>query len=105
METDVKTVSQRESVTCTQSPSKMKQSQKDRIVKRLLERGEVTRNEALRNFISRLSAIIQDLEEEGWEFKTENRKGDYVYTAIKKPYQTITYILADGREILTTEKI
>lgn len=89
----------------------MKQSQKDRIIKRLLDRGEVSRNEALKNYISRLSAIIQDLEAEGWVFETFRRGGsykteaDYVYKTIKAPYQRITYRTADGREINSIEKL
>jgi hypothetical protein len=47
----------------------MKTSQKDIVEKQLKEYGEVSRNFCLKNYISRLSAIIQKLEEEGWEFE------------------------------------
>lgn len=53
----------------------MKKSQKQRVINRLLERGEISRNQCLANYISRLSAIIQDLEEDGWIFETERRGG------------------------------
>lgn len=61
----------------------MKSTQRNRIAKRLLERGEISRNECLRNYISRLGARIQDLENEGWVFETETRGGDYIYKLIK----------------------
>ena len=59
-------------------------TQKDRVVKRLLERGFITRNECLENYISRLSAIILDLKKEGWDFEAKrikkNNGEDYQYT-------------------------
>ena len=36
-------------------------------------------------FISRLSAIIQNLEEDGWVFETKREKGDYVYVLVNEP--------------------
>lgn len=60
-------------------------TQKERVIKRLLERKQITRNECLMNYISRLSAIIYSLEEEGWEFKRENIDGDYYYFPTKIP--------------------
>ena len=81
-----------------------KLSQKDRIERRLLKVGYITRNECLSNYISRLSAIIQDLEEEGWVFETNNEKGDYKYTAIKTPYKTITSTLSNGEQIVRFTK-
>lgn len=51
----------------------------------LLFSGEISRNKCLANYISRLSAIIQKLEEDGWEFTTGRRKGDYVYTLVSRP--------------------
>lgn len=69
----------------------MKKSQKQRVIDRLLERGEISRNQCLSNYISRLSAIIQDLEEEGWEFKTDRLDNDYFYYVIKHPYKIQNY--------------
>lgn len=58
-------------------------TQEDRIKHKLRVDGYVTRNEAIRNFITRLSAIILDLKYQGWDFKTEKVGGDYKYTLIK----------------------
>lgn len=80
-------------------------SQKQRIVKRLLSVGEIGRNECLRNYVSRLGAIICDLTKEGWSFDTERRGGDYVYKVVRSPFKEVTYKLSDGREVTTTEKL
>lgn len=75
----------------------MKKSQKQRVINRLLERGEISRNQCLANYISRLSAIIQDLEEDGWIFETERRGGnykteaDYIYKVKSHPYKIQEY--------------
>lgn len=82
-----------------------KLTQKDRVAKRLLQVGKISRNECLKNFISRLSAIIQDLEVEGWKFETKQEKGDYVYKVISTPYKKETYTLPDGRIIERLTKI
>jgi hypothetical protein len=63
----------------------MKETQLQWIVRQLEENGEVSRNQALTHFISRLSARIADLELEGYKFSTEWRGGDYVYTVISTP--------------------
>ncbi len=51
------------------------------IIYGLLEaHGEISRNQALSRFISRLAARIDDLERlHGWKFRTEQRGGDYFY--------------------------
>jgi len=69
--------------------------QREFILSRLKENGEVTRNECLRNYISRLASRIHELREEGFEFETfyrpvldddGNKIGqDYVYKVIKTP--------------------
>ena len=41
--------------------------------------GYISRNWCLRNYISRLSALIYDLKQEGYEFEEERVGGDYVY--------------------------
>ncbi len=82
----------------------MKKSQKNRVVGQLLANGYITRNQCLRNYISRLSAIIQVLEEEGWQFSTKDDKGDYVYTVIKCPLRKIVYKLSNGETIEKYEK-
>lgn len=53
----------------------------------LEERGEVSRNQALGVFISRLASRIGDLEEKGWKFRTEKRGGDFVYIVSEAPKQ------------------
>lgn len=66
-------------------------TQKEWVKQQLRETGEITRNQCLGQFISRLSAIIQDLEEDGWVFETLRRGGnykteaDYVYTVKNDP--------------------
>ncbi len=67
----------------------MKLSQNKRIEKRLMERGEIGRNECIRNFITRLSARINDLEKIGWQFQTIEKDNDYIYKAIKSPYANL----------------
>ena len=75
-------------------------SQKKMVVDKLLSDGKVSRNWALKNYISRLSAIIYDLTYDyGWEFDTarvetikpDGSKGwDYVYIVKKfgiNPYK------------------
>lgn len=56
-------------------------------VKEQLEReGKISRNQALRNYVSRLASRISDLKAEGWEFGEPVRvEGDYVYVVKSKP--------------------
>ena len=51
------------------------ETQKEFVKDVLLSKGYITRNECLRNYISRLGAIIHTLKSEGWDFK-----GEYVKT-------------------------
>lgn len=62
-------------------------SQKERVIKKLLADGEITRNQCLKNYISRLGAIICTLKSEGWDFETKNVKGDYVYKVTVCPFK------------------
>ena len=67
----------------------MKQSQEKWVIEQLKTTGEVSRNGALNNFISRLGAIVCNLNMEGWEIsgsyrKTEHGK-DFIYTLIEAP--------------------
>lgn len=60
-------------------------------VDKLLNEGRVSRNTALQNYISRLGAIINDLNNDGWSItgnyeKTPHGK-DYVYTLVSSPYE------------------
>ena len=64
-------------------------TQKQWVISQLKENGEITRNQCLKNYISRLSGIIQVLEEEGWTFYPHRLDGDYVYTVIDKPMRVV----------------
>jgi hypothetical protein len=82
-----------------------KLSQKQRIINKLLKDGEVSRNSALSNFISRLGAIICRLEKEGWKFSAEYEKTekgqDYIYRIIHCPYKKQEYINPITGQIIT----
>ena len=62
-----------------------KVSQKSIVLKKLRTDGFVTRNWCLQNFISRLSAIMISLKNEGVNFTTKVVDGDYIYTLQDKP--------------------
>lgn len=75
-------------------------SQKERIIKKLLADGYVTRNECLRVFVSRLGAVICTLKAEGWDFETKNVDGDYKYTVTKCPLKKeILFVPSIGKTI------
>lgn len=81
-------------------------SQKDWAVERLLSQGYVSRNSALQVFITRLGAIICDLNKEGWEitghwYKTEKGK-DFRYYLIRSPFKKQEYKLPNGEIISKT---
>jgi len=71
----------------------MKTKQKDWIKSQLLTNGSITRNECLRQYISRLAMHIAVLKQEGWEFKTERVEvstswgtgSDYKYILVSSP--------------------
>jgi len=60
-------------------------SQLKKIKAELDSKGFISRNFCLRNYISRLSAIIYNLKDEGYEFETFEKDGDYIYKVINKP--------------------
>lgn len=68
-------------------------TQQDWVVSQLVEKGYISRNDCLRNYISRLSAIMCVLKKEGWEFSceyiTENGGKNYYYRVVKKPQLTL----------------
>lgn len=83
---------------------KSKLTQEQRVINKLLRDGFITRNEALRVYISRLGAIVCSLQSQGYEFDAkydENR--DYVYTMTKCPLQKVVYTVP-GRGPITTYK-
>lgn len=81
----------------------MKKTQKSFVLEQLHDYGEISRNQCLAHFISRLSAIIQNLEVEGYVFKTEWRGGDFVYMLADKPKKLPivhpTFVERDGQMV------
>ena len=72
--------------------SAKKMTQEDWVVSRLKKNGRVSRNECLRQYITRLSAIILNLRGDGWGFEASFEETntlfgdkDYVYTVTKQP--------------------
>lgn len=65
----------------------MKESQLTRVRRMLKSNGEVTRNWALQNYITRLSAIILILKRQGYGIEAEKRGGDWVYKLKWTPNQ------------------
>lgn len=78
-------------------------TQKQIVINRLLDMGGISRNWALKNYISRLSAHILELKKEGWEFETKRYNGNYIYLVTYCPLQAIEYRLGD-RIILKYER-
>lgn len=65
----------------------MKKTQREIVIDELRKQGCITRNLALKLYITRLGAIINDLKKEGWEFESYYHKiehgNDYVYKVKK----------------------
>ena len=77
----------------------MKNQTQVNFIKRVLrDKGEVSRNFALSQYISRLGAIICSLRKDGWEFDIERRQGDYVYKLKQAPVIRKVEII-DGRAV------
>jgi hypothetical protein len=60
-------------------------TQKQIVLKQLQENGTVSRNWALQNYISRLSALIHILKEDGYKIEPvhKNRKINYEYRIVR----------------------
>lgn len=66
-------------------------TQKQWVENKLIKNGKITRNECLRNYISRLGAIISMLKDDGYKFETGyvevetpfGKGKDYEYRIIK----------------------
>jgi hypothetical protein len=84
----------------------MKKSQRERVISKLKRDGFITRNECLSQYpaITRLSAIIQVLEEKGFEFEPKDLGNDWKYTMTKCPYTKTEYINPITKQIITTYK-
>jgi hypothetical protein len=67
----------------------MKQKQEDWVKEKLFEKGYITRNECLAEYITRLGAIINRLKKKGYGFEAKYVKTpygkDFVYKIFKKP--------------------
>lgn len=81
-----------------------KPTQKQRVINKLVRDGFITRNECLKVYISRLSAIIQILEQEGWEFEARDKEKDYIYKVLKCPLKKQVYKLPNGDEITNYDR-
>lgn len=72
-----------------------KMTQREWVENQLKEKGKITRNFCLRNYVSRLGAIICDLKKSGYEFDTRYIKvdtpfgegKDYEYSLKSSPSQ------------------
>jgi hypothetical protein len=84
----------------------MHKSQKQRIIAKLKRDGTVSRNECLRNYISRLGAIICLLKKQGWEFETSEKDGDYIYTwTNKKPKVEWECVERNGERVAIIKEV
>lgn len=71
----------------------MKSTQEKWVIDRLMENGRVSRNDALKHFITRLGAIVCNLNNSGWEITGRferthggyGRSKDYVYRLVSSP--------------------
>jgi len=87
-------------------------NQKEFVINKLKTDGFITRNYCLslyerkeRPNITRLGAIINVLNNEGWKIKGRNNKGDFIYEADNAPYKIQYYTLPDGTIIKKYEKL
>ena len=80
-----------------------KQTQIERVINKLNRDGFITRNECLRNYITRLGAIICSLRKMGWEIQdgeyTDDK--DFIYRVKKNPLTKSVYTLPNGKQIIT----
>jgi len=81
-------------------------SQKQFVIKQLLEKGKISRNFALKNYISRLGSIIFVLKEEGWDFKTYFIKTDkgknFIYEVTRSPVKKKSYYVPEINKLITS---
>lgn len=64
-------------------------TQLQRVESQLEQYGQISRNACLRNYISRLSAIIYTLQKQGWVFETKEVGGDYIYKVVVSPKERV----------------
>lgn len=86
----------------------MKQTQNEWIKKQLLEKGSISRNEALTVYIARLASRIKDLEKLGFVVEAKQEKTahgtDYRYFLKSSPYHKVErrVMLPDGEKLITS---
>jgi len=84
----------------------MKKSQKQWVIDQLQTYGEVTRNQALQHFISRLGAIVLVLKNEGYDLIAEQRGSDYVYKLAHTITPKVTktpVVIINGQRVAVNE--
>lgn len=74
-------------------------SQKQFVINKLNTNGFITRNYCLKNYISRLSALILNLKNEGWNIEGRDDNGDYIYEVKGSPFKKEYFTLPDGQII------
>lgn len=82
-----------------------KTSQIQWVKEQLGQYGEISRNTCLKAYISRLGAIIQKLEYQGYTFKPERRKGDYVYVMTAVPTRKVYEYVNEGGMMKPVQKM
>lgn len=82
---------------------KSEKSQRERVIDELLANGLVRRNWALNGRITRLGAIIESLEQEGYVFEARYSKDktDYGYILKSAPLKKSVYTLPNGESVVT----
>lgn len=65
------------------------ETQKQFVISNLNEFGEISRNTCLKQYITRLGAIIYSLKKQGWKIESDYRQTEYgkdfVYKLVSKP--------------------
>jgi hypothetical protein len=75
----------------------IKLTQKKWVIEQLEQNGKITRNECLKNYITRLGAIICDLKKDGYEFEYGEylsygtNKKDYIYRLKTTPKKILSF--------------
>ena len=79
----------------------MKKTQRKFVIDKLLTDGFISRNYCLKNYISRLSAIILNLKEEGWEIEGKWVDNDFYYDVKGSPLKKVVYIVPELNKEIT----
>lgn len=84
-------------------------SQKEWVISILNREGKISRNFCLQNYITRLGALVNLLNKEGWVitggYEGKSLGRDFVYRVEKSPYKKITrYVSVLNKTIVSYEK-